>query len=166
MGLPASLSRFRARRASRGPLAAAEERKLRRGAPDADDLAILCAAARLPPDEPEMYCESARQRLARSLPPELANREKLVRGAVNLPEGSGGGIGGRLGGVGTDGGGVSPGAVSSAGEVAGAGAATPSEGSQLGMRGVSPRCPPFAFDVPISAVPPDCAYAMRPLRPP
>ena len=43
----------------------------------------------------------------------------------------------------------------------GAGGGLPSDGSQLGMSGVSPPWPPFALEVPISVAPLDCACAAQ-----
>jgi hypothetical protein len=48
----------------------------------------------------------------------------------------------------------------------GAGGGLPSDGSQLGMSGLSPPWPPFALEVPTSAALLDSVYAaQRPLRP-
>src|SRR5260370_40995873 len=82
IGRPARLSRLRARSASRGPLTVALERKLRSLAPAARDAPIRCAAARLPPVAVATYCDIARPRLARSVPPEVAKRERLFRAMV------------------------------------------------------------------------------------
>jgi hypothetical protein len=112
---------------------------------------MRCAAVRLPPDEVDTYWERERPRLARSLPPELAKREKLLRAAVYRSSAAGGGIGGRGGGVGRGGGASGDGlAGSGAAGGSGVGGGLPSDDSQLGMSGVPPPWPEFAFEVPIN----------------
>jgi len=116
------------------------------------------AACRAPPDEVDTYPETARPKLARSLPPECAKRVKLPRALVNRLASAGAGIAGRFGGAeGTGGGtvgsptGVLSGAAGTAG-AAGASAAL-SDPSQVGTNGVPPPGPPYADDVPISDLP-------------
>src|SRR5690606_20208098 len=58
------------------------------------------AAWREPPADVETYFESARPRLARSLPPEPANRVKLLRAPAKRCGSAVLGIGGRFGGTG------------------------------------------------------------------
>ena len=58
------------------------------------------AACRAPPADVETYRETARPRLARSLPPEPANRVKLLRAPEKRCGSAGLGIGGRFGGAG------------------------------------------------------------------
>src|SRR5713226_3877504 len=142
IGRPARLWRLRARNASRGPLTVALDRKLRRLAPATRDAPIRCAAVRLPPAAVETYCDTARPRLARSAPPDVAKRERLFRAIVKRSAAAASGIGGRAGGVGTG-----AGAPSGAGALAGGGgtggaSAGPSEPSHVGTSGVPPPGPP------------------------
>lgn len=107
-----------------------------------------------------MYCANERARLARSVPPELTKRVKLLRGTVNLSAGALGGIGGRSGGAGTGVGGRWLGGGTSGGTGRGAaGDGLPPPVSQLGMSGLSPPWPPFAFEVPTNASGLGVAYA-------
>jgi hypothetical protein len=98
-----------------------------------------------------MYCANERPRLPRSAPPELTKREKLLRGVLNLFAAALGGIGGGVGGVGIAAGCRGAGGDGPSGGGVGAGDGLPPAGSQLGISGVPPPWPPFAFEVPISA---------------
>src|SRR6266404_3345370 len=136
IGRPARLWRLRARNASRGPLTVALDRKLRRLAPAARDAPIRRAAVRLPPAAVETYCDTARPRLARSVPPDVAKRERLFRAIVKRSGAAASGIGRSAGGVGTG-----AGALAGGGGAGGAGAG-PSEPSHVGTSGVPPPGPP------------------------
>src|SRR5271166_6242564 len=95
----------------------------------------------------------ARPMLARSLPPERANREKLFRAAVKRSLAAGAGIGGRAGADAIGPGGVGPGEPSLPGTPP-SGVSDAAASSQLGINGVPPPGPPYALDVPIQrAVP-------------
>src|ERR1700733_584983 len=172
IGRPASRSRFRVRSVWRPPFATAEDKTPRSCAPAARAEPIRCAADRWPPEEVDIYPDRARPRLARSVPPDLANRVKFVLGIRKRSAVPGAGIGGNAGGTGiagglpgpsgngAGGGGVWSG-VGSGGGGRGAGAGGPSEGSQLGTSGVSAPWPPFAFEVPISVAPAADAFSER-----
>lgn len=103
-----------------------------------------------------MYPETARPKLARSLPPECAKRVKLLRGAVNRLPSAGAGIAGRAGGACGSGAGL---AESSAGATAGGAVgedgppASPSDPSHEGTSGVPPPGPPYAVEVPTIGFP-------------
>lgn len=117
---------------------------------------MRCAAPLALPELEETYRDTARPRLARSAPPDFANRVKLLRAAENRVGSADGGIGGFVGGAGgaTRGEGVNslpgkPGAGGTGGDgEGGTGGGDSSGPSQEGMSGVPPFGPPYAVEVP------------------
>jgi hypothetical protein len=118
---------------------------------------MRCAALLAPPELEETYRDTARPRLARSAPPDFANRVKLLRAAENRVGSADGGIGGLVGGAGGATGGAvfsclpgKPGAGGTGGgDGAGGTVGGDSSGpSHEGMSGVPPFGPPYAVEVP------------------
>lgn len=97
--------------------------------------------------------------LARSLPPERANREKLFRAAVKRSAAAGAGTGGREGAGGTGPGDGVPGGPALAGDPPPDVLDASPPLSQLGTSGVLPPGPRYALDVPISGGFPVSVYA-------
>src|SRR3546814_680330 len=105
---------------------------------------MRCAAWRAPPADLDTYCETARPRLLRSLPPELTKRVKLFRADVNRSDAPTGAIG-----RGAGAGGTAEGDPSGDGDCvplpsppAAPAPPSPSPCNQLGMSGVAPPAPP------------------------
>jgi len=168
MGRPARVARLRERSASRGPFAAAPDRKLASCALACRDAPIRWAAVRLPPTEVETYLDSDRPRLRLSWPPDVAKRVKLLRAEVNRALSPAAGIGGKTGAAGIEGVGIAgtgfvgrgtTGGVGGVGRVGAGGCGVPSPplGTHEGIRGVLPPDPPNEFEVPIS-VPLACGF--------
>ena len=150
-------------------MAWASLRKLTSFAAEPRDEPIRAAACLDPPDAVETYCETARPKLRRSEPPELANRVRLLRAEVYRLEDAKRGVGCAVGAAGTDGAGVpSAGDAPSTGCVPSLGGVPPPpapSSNQLGTRGVAPEAPPNELEVPIIAALP-CACAAPPMRSP
>ena len=141
------------RSASRTPFALASLRNRTSPAPAPRDEPIRCAAWREPPADLDTYCETARPRLRRSLPPELAKRVKLFLADVKRSDAPAGAVGRGAGAGGTAGGDPSDGVDC---------VPSPSPCNQLGMSGVPPPAPPYAFEVPISDHPSACEERRSP----
>ena len=150
------------RSASRTPFALASVRNRTSPAPAPRDEPIRCAAWREPPADLDTYCETARPRLRRSLPPELAKRVKLFLADVKRSDAPAGAVGRGAGAGGTAGDDSSGGVDCVPSPSPAPAPPSPSPCNQLGMSGVPPPAPPYAFEVPISDHPSACEERRSP----